>query len=235
MTEALAKLDKAHTSIGIGGAMVSSIEDLWRMAGLIARSGFAPKGMSQEAVSAAILWGYELGISPMSAVQNIAVINGRPCLWGDIVKARVLQSGHAEYIRETIEGDGEAMAATCESKRKDSPHPHVTRFSVADAKRAGLWGKQGPWTQYPRRMLAMRARSWNLRDNFADVLKGVAIREEVQDYVVTSKPESTVQAANPYRELPPAVEPEQQQTPAESAQATDRQADDGVSIADVGE
>ena len=50
-----------------------------------------------------------------------------------------------------------------------------------DAKRAGLFGKAGPWTQYLPRMLQMRARSWNFRDNLADVLKGFSVREEVVD------------------------------------------------------
>jgi hypothetical protein len=58
----------------------------------------------------------------------------------------------------------------------------VGRFSVADAKRAGLWGKSGPWTQYPRRMLQLRARGFALRDAFPDVLKGLVTAEEAQDY-----------------------------------------------------
>jgi hypothetical protein len=52
---------------------------------------------------------------------------------------------------------------------------------VADAKRAGVWGKAGPWTQYPKRMLGIRARSFALRDVFPDVLGGLDIREEVED------------------------------------------------------
>jgi hypothetical protein len=60
----------------------------------------------------------------------------------------------------------------------------VRTFSEADAKKAGLWGKSGPWAQYPARMLQMRARGWALRDAFPDALKGLGIREEVQDYQV---------------------------------------------------
>ena len=61
-----------------------------------------------------------------------------------------------------------------------------------DAKRAGLLGKKGPWTEYPQRMLQMRARSWALRDGFADVLKGLSVREEAQDIPETIEPSGPV-------------------------------------------
>lgn len=66
--------------------------------------------------------------------------------------------------------------------RTGKQNPRVQKFSVKDAKRAGLWGKSGPWSTYPDRMLTMRARSWALRDEFADILKGIIAAEEAQDY-----------------------------------------------------
>src|SRR5262249_22277845 len=58
------------------------------------------------------------------------------------------------------------------------PEPYTAQFSTADAKAAGLLGKTGPWSQYPARMRQMRARAFALRDQFAGVLKGLAIRED---------------------------------------------------------
>ena len=55
-------------------------------------------------------------------------------------------------------------------------------------------GKQGPWTQYPKRMRQMRARAFALRDVFADILKGMPIAEELQDYPVSDRPASGAQA-----------------------------------------
>jgi len=54
-------------------------------------------------------------------------------------------------------------------------------FSKEDAETAKLWGKQGPWQTYPKRMLAMRARGWAIRNVFPDALKGIQVAEEVQD------------------------------------------------------
>jgi hypothetical protein len=39
-------------------------------------------------------------------------------------------------------------------------------------------------------MLRMRARSWTMRDAFADVLRGLHLREEIEDYVGTRSPRS---------------------------------------------
>ncbi len=66
-----------------------------------------------------------------------------------------------------------------------------------DAKRAGLWGKGGPWTAYPKRMLQMRARGFALRDAFPDVLKGMISVEEAQDYPDEAKPVPVDKPANP--------------------------------------
>ena len=57
----------------------------------------------------------------------------------------------------------------------------IETFTTGDAKRAKLWGKSGPWTDYPKRMLRFRARGYVLRDLFGDVLKGLRTVEEVRD------------------------------------------------------
>jgi hypothetical protein len=151
------------------------------MATIMAASGFMPKGMEKvESVFVAVQMGLEIGLSPMQAVQNIALINGRPCIWGDAMIGLVRGSGKLEAIKEELQGEGETTTAICHVWRIGEDEPAIGKFSVADAKRAGLWGKQGPWTQYPKRMLQMRARAFALRDKFADVLKGIYAREEME-------------------------------------------------------
>jgi hypothetical protein len=103
----------------------------------------------------------------------------------------VQSSPVCEYVKEYVEGQGDNLTAVCEAKRRGYPAPTVSRFSMADAKRAGLAGKSGPWSQYPERMLALRARGFALRNAFADALRGLITAEEAQDYpqpVVASEP-----------------------------------------------
>ncbi len=168
-----------------GGLVPDSFESLWRLADVFAASSMVPKNMIGKPadVFVAIQMGLELNLSPMQALQNIAVINGRPSLWGDAVIALVRASGRMEEFDEYFEGTPyqDNYQAVCVLKRQGDKKPIKREFSVADAKLAKLWAKEGPWQQYPKRMLQMRARSWALRDGFGDVLRGVRTAEEMMD------------------------------------------------------
>ena len=169
------------------GLALASFDDAFRFSKMVAASEFAPKDFrgKPESCLLAIQHGSEIGLSPMQSLQNIACINGRPAIWGDAALAVAMASPVCESVTETIDGEGDNMVATCTAKRRGYEKPTVVRFTVADAKKAGLWGKSGPWTQYPRRMLQLRARGFALRDAFPDVLKGLVTAEEAQDYPTT--------------------------------------------------
>jgi len=156
----------------------TNFTEMMQMADRFADSNMVPKDFIGKPgnVLVAIQWGMEIGLKPLQAMQNIAVINGRPCLWGDAVIALARSSAACEYIIETQT----ATEATCKVKRRGEAE-QVRTFSMTDAKLAGLSGKQGPWTQYPKRMMQMRARAFAIRDVFPDVLKGLAFAEEVMD------------------------------------------------------
>jgi hypothetical protein len=176
------------------GLNLASLEDMYRFANYVVASGLAPKGMEKpETVFLALEMGAEVGLAPMQSIQNIAVVNGRATIWGDAVPGLVHGSGKQEWYSQKKIGTPGAdnYGYEVSSKRKGNPNPIVTTFTVADAKKAGLWGKGGPWTFYPDRMLLNRARAFNARDNFPDVLKGMYTTEEIQDVafeVLESKP-----------------------------------------------
>jgi len=125
-----------------------------------------------------MMMGNELGLNPLQSIQNIAVINGRPSIYGDALMALVQNHPSFGGVEESF--DDNTMTATCTVKRKGG-EKHTQRYSEADAVTAKLWGKQGPWSQYPKRMLAMRARGFALRNQFADALAGLITREEAED------------------------------------------------------
>jgi hypothetical protein len=170
-----------------GGLALQTMGEAMQFAKMVSSSDFAPKDFKgkPESCLLAIQHGSEVGLSPMQSLQSIAVINGRPTIWGDAALALVQSSPACEYVREYLEGDGDQAVAVCEVKRRGYPAPTVSRFSMADAKRAGLAGKSGPWSQYPARMLALRARGFALRNAFADALRGLVTAEEAQDYPET--------------------------------------------------
>lgn len=187
---------------GVQSIVPQDAEQAFRMASMIHKSGMAPRDMqSPEKIVTAIIAGMEIGLKPFQAVQSFAVVNGRPTIWGDAALGLVQASGFLADFEEEVDGDGDAMVATCRAKRSDRKSPIIRQFSVADAKAAGLWKKQGPWTQYPKRMLQLRARAFCIRDGFPDVLKGIGIHEEVADY---SGP-STERAATEAQQVTPAA------------------------------
>lgn len=174
----------------------TSLDELIRFSEMIAKSSMIPKDYVGNPGNClvAIQWGMEIGLKPLQGLQSIAVINGRPTLWGDAALALVLSSPVCEYVNESA---SDATHGVCEVKRRGEA-PYVQVFTVDDAKKAGLWGKAGPWTTYPSRMLQMRARSWALRDKFTDVLRGLSIYEEVRDIEIDVTP-------RPQRENPVAI------------------------------
>ena len=185
-----AKPQRASLAVGNRGMELQTFESIWRFAKVVVAAGFAVKGDTVESVVIKVEMGMELGIPAMQAIQNIAVINGRPSIFGDIGKGLVLASGQCEDFIEapttptspTANLDkwpddyGWLVTVTRRGKR-----PASRRFTVRDARVAGLWGKAGPWQNYPNRMLQMRARWWVMGDEFADILCGVMPGETAQD------------------------------------------------------
>ncbi len=171
------------TERGLGYA---TFDGLWRLANMIHRSGLFPKGLpNPEAICICIVRGKALGLDPFQAMDSIGVINGKPVLYGDapLAVCRQHPAWDESGFEEKITGTGDNMVATCSTLRKGAKAPRVETFSVMDAKQAKLWGKEGPWTFYPKRMLMFRARGYNVRDNFGDALKGVGIGELLDDVV----------------------------------------------------
>lgn len=190
------------------GLSLHTFDDMLRFANLVAKTDFSPKDFrgKPEACLLAIQHGAEIGLTPMQSLQNIACINGRPAIWGDAALALVMCSPVCEYVRERIEGEGDAAVAICETKRRGYGQPAISRFSVSDAKRAALWGKTGPWSQYPLRMLQLRARGFALRDSYPDVLKGLVTSEEAMDYPVVDAEPAPVAKSEPRRQEPKRLE-----------------------------
>ena len=183
------------------GLQLHTMEDIHRFAQAVVKSGLAPKGDTPETVMVKISMGLEVGLAPMQSVQNIAVINGRPSVWGDAMPGLCYASGLVEEIVEWFEGEGDELTAYCRAKRKG--YPPVTRsFSWKEAKHAKLTQKTGPWQDYQRRMLQMRPRSFALRDTFPDVLKGLMTIEEAEDYA-TQPYDADVKAQPAEAAVPP--------------------------------
>ena len=171
---------------------------------MLAASTMIPKQFQgkPEDVLVCIQWGFEIGLAPLQALQNISVINGRPSIWGDAALSLV-QASNLGDIEEFFENeDTPQMVAICVATRKGRK-PVTVRFGIEDARRAQLLGKQGPWQTYTKRMIQMRARGWALRDQFSDVLRGLYTSEEAKDIVEIQQPQQDAKPLNPLDVIAP--------------------------------
>lgn len=183
-----------------GGQLIgSSFDQQLQVAKIFSQSKMMPAAFDDPAkVFVGLQLCYELGLKPITSMRNIYIINGTPNLFGDTPLAMVRASGKMRSFKEKIlDKDyneicldnknlhAEPYVGFCRTERSDDGTVVETTFTIADADKAGLRNKpEKPWVKYPRRMLQMRARGQNLKDNFTDVLMGVAIGEYDHNTIV---------------------------------------------------
>lgn len=174
----------ALVAVGDRGVMLRSLDDLLRFARMAVEGGAAPKGMSAGAAAVAIQAGLERGLGALGGLQNAIVINGVLSWRGQGAAALIQNSGVCRpgTLRFWSEGEGDQLKGIAVAHRKDYATADRREFTVAQARQGGLWGKDGPWKQYPGRMLAWRALGLLARDVFPDVLGGFPIAEEAEDF-----------------------------------------------------
>jgi hypothetical protein len=165
----------------------------------IADTDFVPDALKRKpaAVTAAILAGREMGVAPMTALQHINVIKGKPGQDALLMRALVLAKGHSiEY------GDCSDTRALVRGKRRGEETWTEVVFTADQARRAKI-----DLGGYPEDKLIARVTSRLCRRKFADVISGLSYTlEELQDGDV----EFTVgeeQVALPAGEAPAAPAP----------------------------
>lgn len=209
-TTSIAATKQPSTPIDIaddGKIILRDIEQMSRYAGYALRSGFVPKAFdTPDKIVIAWQFGAELGLTRMQALRVLSVVNGRAAIHGKEAPTVVLASGLLEAWEETFEGtEGkDDWTAVCRVRRKGVATERVAKFSVADAKLAGLWGKN-TWALYAKDMLTYkaRARAFQL---FSDVLAGLPILEDIMEVPAERTP--LIPASREVRQAAPPATPD---------------------------
>jgi hypothetical protein len=192
--------DRAH-------AVIDLLPVYLELAGRIANTEFVPSALRRrpEAVLAALMSGAERGLGPMESLRSVHVIEGRPTLSAEAMRALVLAAGHDIEIVES-----NAQKATVVGRRagSDSTSPPFT-WTLDRARRARLVSKDN-WTKYPEAMLLARASTDLCRAVFPDVIAGLASTEEITDELAPEPATTTrrTPARRPSVPVAPAPAPE---------------------------
>ena len=153
---------------------LSPAEVNWKTAQKIANTPFVPTAFrgKPEAVFAAILYGDELGLGPMQSLNSIHVIEGKPSMSPELMRALVARAGHRLDVKLA---SNEKVVLW--GKRADNDSEATVEWSMKDAQQAGLAGR-GAWKTYPRAMLLARATSEICRQIFSDCIMGLSYTPE---------------------------------------------------------
>ena len=158
--------------------MPVSLRDKFFLAEQLVKSGIIPNSINTPQKAMAILqMGHELGLSPMVALNNISVVNGRATLGADLIVAIIMK--HPDYDGMEIKGDDKQCTVSIRRRAGEKIDTFTGSFSMDDAARAGLTAKDS-WKKYPQRMLKHRAISYAARDAFPDALSGIYMPEEME-------------------------------------------------------
>jgi hypothetical protein len=176
------------------------------LASKISTTAFVPDEMrgNQAAVAAAILTGRELGVGPMTSLQHIHVIKGKPGLSAQLMRSLILSAGH-----ELRYGDTSDTRCVVEGRRRGETEWTKVTFTADQAKRAKI-----NLGDYPEDKLVARATSRLARRLFADAIGGLAYTvEELEDadqgQATASAAPSTRTARRATRQAEPAPQVEQ--------------------------
>lgn len=166
-----------------------------------------------------IMQGMELGLPPMQSLQLLAMINGRIVAHSEAVPGLLLSKGFKLHEKWSGSPMADDWTCTIELTRPDGEKFRGS-FSVANAKQAQLWdqsptktsfGKTKPndaaWFRYPQRMLKARALGFVGKDGGADALRGLMVREELEDMIRADHARDITPARTAMLEVPDDVPP----------------------------
>lgn len=166
---------------------VPAMPALLRAADLIYQTPFVPKGLrTPGGTLGAMMYGRELGLPPITALQSLHEINGKVGMSAEMMRARITAAGHEFVI---VEATAQRCRIRCRRKedKLDPEAWRVVEYLYSEAVLAGddrnKEGRQ-QGTNYQKRpvdMLVARCTTRAARWHFPEEIHGLSSAEELDD------------------------------------------------------
>ena len=178
------------------GAWARAMAAAKQLAEALTGTGMVPKQYqgNPEDGAAAIMYGDEIGLTPLQSLQSINVVHGTPGLDARTMVALVLAAGHEVWT----ESESPSKVVVC-GRRRGSSRTERAEWDMPRAERAGYASRYSNYKTKPVEMLYARAAATVCRRVAPDALKGLAyttaeLEDDAQESATT-----TVTAPAPQR------------------------------------
>jgi hypothetical protein len=180
---------RQQPAVALGKPMFD-LDQAYRLSQALALSDIIPDALKGKPgnVLALMLYGQDLGLSPMQAMQGIDVIKGKPRISAKLMVAKAREHGHRVTVTDQSD-----TSCTVEVVRRDTGERHEVTFTTDDAVTARACtikdgkpyarsqrGEAMPWETRHRTMLQWRAASECLNFICPEIAFGFAVAGDVQ-------------------------------------------------------
>lgn len=192
MTDKTPEQEKSRLPVAVG-VPLNGLDEAYRLSQNLALATVLPRDLRGKPsdVLAIVLYGRDLGLSPMQSIQGIYVVKGKPQLSATTWTALARRAGH----KVTWGACDDRAATVTITRADDQENPHTETFTIEDAVQARLCriedgkviarsqsGEPLPWETYTKTMLRNRAISNCGKLQCPEVALGFAIEGDY-DYV----------------------------------------------------
>lgn len=167
-----------------------ALPDLFKLGEMLVTTGFLPKAIDTPGKAVAVmLKGQELGVPPMYALNNIAIVNGKQVCQAELMLSLIYRD-HGSQALQVLETNDRVCRVLYQRR---GGQPGELAFTIEEADAAGLLSKPGPpggvapWKGYRPAMLRARAISAAARIAFPDTIAGMYTPEEMGARVVVTE------------------------------------------------
>lgn len=170
-----------------------SLDAAWKLSNALYNSKLYPRFSTREQVFAIMVRGKELGLGVTTALDCMHMIEGKPTMHAHLIIARAMAHPACVYFRYV---GGDSTFAEYETKHRDYPEPTRMKYTIADAKAAGVCpvnprsqpalnergrDSRGQWEKRPAEMLRKTCGVQLARAVYPAAALGIYATEELSD------------------------------------------------------